>query len=68
MTTRQAIDQLLQDLPDEQLGEVLAFARYVIWREQREPWLRFGRDHLAKAYGENEPDYAIEDIKPEPAA
>ena len=66
MTTRQTIDQLLHDLPEEGLNEVLEFARYVIWRTQREPWQRHARAQFAKAYGADEPEYTAEDIKREP--
>lgn len=68
MTNRQAIDQLLQDLRDEQLEEVLEFARIVVWPEQREPWQRFRRAQFAKAYGDGEPDYSAQAIQPEAKA
>ena len=34
--------------------------------ENREAWSQFGRTQLAKAYGDDEPEYTEADIKPEP--
>lgn len=33
--------------------------------EEREAWSRLGRLSLAKAYGDDEPDYSEADLKPE---
>ncbi len=30
-----------------------------------EDWRRFGKAHLAQAYGPNEPEYTVADLKPE---
>jgi hypothetical protein len=65
MTTKEALEQVLQDLPEDRLHEVLNFARFLGWQEDRESWQQFGREQLAKAYGSDEPDYTADDIKPE---
>jgi len=63
--TRDAIVQVLQDLPEDRLSEVLDFARFISVREEREAWSRFGKSSLATAYGNDEPDYSEADLKPE---
>jgi hypothetical protein len=65
MTTRQALNQVLQDLPESSLGEVLHFVQFLQTRDESEEWSQFGQTQLAKAYGEDEPEYTEADIKPE---
>ena len=65
MTAREMLEQVLTDLPEERVGEVLDFARFVSAREEREAWREVGRAQLARAYGEDEPDYTEADLKPE---
>jgi hypothetical protein len=65
MTTREALDEVLQDLPEDRVTEILDFARFLSWQEERETWRQSGRAQLARAYGPNEPDYTLEDLKPE---
>jgi hypothetical protein len=65
MTTRQALDSALEALPENRLGEVLCFVQGLQTREDSEAWSHFGRTQLAKAYGEDEPEYTEADIKPE---
>lgn len=65
MTTRDTLVQVLQELPENRLGEVLDFARFLTIQEEREAWSRFGQLSLAKAYGDDEPDYTEADLKPE---
>jgi hypothetical protein len=65
MTTKEALEEILQGLPEDRLSEVLDFARFLSWQEQREAWRQFGRAQLARAYGPDEPDYTVEDLKPE---
>lgn len=65
VTTRDTLVQVLQELPEDRLGEVLDFARFLTIQEEREAWSRSGRLALAKAYGNDEPDYSEADLKPE---
>jgi hypothetical protein len=55
----------LQNLPDERLRELLDFAEFLSWREEREGWRQFGQAQLARAYGPNEPEYTSADLKQE---
>jgi hypothetical protein len=65
MTNRDLLAVILQNLPESRVQEVLDFARFLRFREDRAAWQDFGRQQLARAYGDDEPEYTIEDIKPE---
>lgn len=65
MSVKKTLDDLLATFPEEQLREVLDFARYVEARQEREEWRRFGTQQLARAYGPDEPEYTEADLKPE---
>jgi len=65
MTTKEALEEILQGLPESRLSEVMDFARFLSWQEERDSWRQFGRAQLARAYGPDEPDYTLEDHKPE---
>lgn len=64
MSTREALDRVLQALPEERVREVLNFAEFLRSKDS-ESWRQFGRAQLARAYGDNEPEYATSDIKQE---
>ncbi len=64
MTTKEALEGIVADLPENRLSELLDFARFLSWQEERQAWQEFGRAQLARAYGPDEPDYSIEDVKP----
>ncbi len=65
MTAREMLEQVLTELPEDRVGEVLDFARFVSSQEEREAWRQSGRAQLARAYGDDEPDYTEADLKPE---
>jgi hypothetical protein len=65
MTTKEVLEQILLDLPENRLGEVLNFAKFLSVQEERAAWQQFGQSQLAKAYGPDEPDYSEADLKPE---
>src|SRR5262249_44357616 len=64
MSVRETLDKLLETLPAERLHEMVDFAEFLHWREEREAWRRFGQAQLARAYRENEPEYSLADLKP----
>jgi hypothetical protein len=65
MTTKEALEQILVELPENRLGEVVDFARFLSTQGEGGAWRQFGRTQLAKAYGSDEPEYNEVDIKPE---
>lgn len=64
MSAKQALLQLLEQLPEERLREILEFARFVSLEEERRQWAQFGREQFARAYGPDEPVYTPADLKP----
>ena len=65
MTSRDNLEGILQTLPEHRVQEVLDFARFLSLQEDRAAWQEFGRRQLSRAYGEDEPEYGTDDIKPE---
>jgi hypothetical protein len=65
MTTKETLEEILLVLPEHRLDELVDFARFLCWQDERAAWQHFGRTQLAKAYGPDEPDYRLSDIKPE---
>ena len=64
MTLNQ-VHEILAGLCEEQLREVLDFARFLQVRQEHEEWRQFGAQQLARAYGPDEPEYTEADLKPE---
>jgi hypothetical protein len=60
---KQAIGQVLDELPDDRVREVLDFARFLAEAGEGDRWREFGRGQLARAYGDNEPEYSEADVK-----
>jgi hypothetical protein len=63
MSTREQLDDVLRRLPADRLGQVLDFARFPAWQEERADWQQFGRSQLARAYGEDESEHTEADLK-----
>ncbi len=65
MSTKEALEKILDALPEERLREVLDFAEFLSGRTERAAWRQFGRAQFARAYGPDEPDYTAADLKTE---
>jgi len=65
MASRDLLEGILQSLPENRLREVLDFARFLSIQDDHEDWQEFGRRQLAHAFGEDEPEYGLADIRPE---
>lgn len=68
MTVKETLEQLLDGLAEERLREILAFAEFLSWRDERARWQQFGKAQFARAYGPNEPEYTSADLKREGGA
>jgi hypothetical protein len=68
MTSKDFLGEVLQNLPESRVQEVLDFARFLSFEGDREDWQQFGRKQLALGYGDDEPEYSPDDIKPELAS
>ena len=66
MSAKECLIRLLEELPEERANQLLDYAYFLRHREEWEAWQRFGLSELAKAYGPEEPEYSLADIKPEP--
>jgi hypothetical protein len=64
MDVRADLEPLSQDLPNDRLRELVDFARFLAWQDERKSWQDFGQSQLARAYGPDEPEYSASDIKP----
>jgi hypothetical protein len=65
MSVKETLEKVLEALPQERLREVLDFAEFLSWQEERAGWRQFGQTQLARAYGSDEPEYTSADLKPE---
>jgi hypothetical protein len=65
MTTRETLDKLLEGMPEERLRELLDFAEFLSFCEERDGWRSFGQAQLSRAFGADGPDYTEADVRPE---
>jgi len=65
MSVKETLEQVLNSLPEARQREVLDFAEFLSWQEERQAWRQFGQAQFARAYGPNEPEYTSADLKPE---
>ncbi len=65
MSVKETLEKVLEGLPEERLREVLDFAEFLSWQEERQAWRQFGQAQFARAYGPNEPEYTSADLKRE---
>ena len=63
MSTLEQLKEILARLSAERQGQVLDYAQYLEWQEERADWQQFGREQLARAYGDDEPEYTAADLK-----
>jgi len=62
MRVREALDELLERLPEERLLEILDFAQFLSSQEERAAWRQLGQAQLGRAYGPDEPEYSPADL------
>ena len=65
MSVKETLSKLLEGLSEERLREVLNFAEFLNWQDERREWRQFGQAQFARAYGPNEPEYTHADLKQE---
>lgn len=65
MNARETIAEIARALPDDRVGQLLDYARYLSWRDEYTAWQEFGKLQLAKAYGDDEPEYTSADLQRE---
>jgi hypothetical protein len=57
MSIPDAITHVLNRLPLERQREVLDFAEFLSLKQEQRDWQQSGREHFARCYGPDEPDY-----------
>ena len=50
-------------LSEDRLRALLHYVEYLADWEEQEAWSRFGLQNLANAYGDDEPEYTLADLK-----
>jgi hypothetical protein len=55
---------ILDGLSEDRIRQLIDFARFLSMEQDRQEWLSFGREQLARAYGPDEPEYTEADIRP----
>ena len=66
MSARETLQKLVENMPEDRLRELVEFATFLSVQDERITWRQFGQTQLARAYGDNEPEYTLADIKQEP--
>jgi hypothetical protein len=66
MTVQEQLSEVLQEMPEARVRQVLDFARFLSWEDEARAWREFGKTQLGKAYGDDEPEYTLADLKQEP--
>lgn len=63
MTLRESLDRVVAVLPEDRLRELVEFAQFLASRSEQIEWQAFGRSQFAAAYGPDEPEYTLADVK-----
>jgi hypothetical protein len=58
------LEPILDGLSEDRKRQLIDFARFLSMEQDRQDWLRFGQEQLARAYGPDEPEYTEADILP----
>jgi hypothetical protein len=65
MSDREKLIQVLDRLRADRLRELVSFAEFLSWQDEQREWQDFGKAQLARAYGDHEPEYTVNDCKSE---
>ena len=68
MSARDALKSVLDQLPDAKVRQLLDFATFLSLQDEAEQWRAFGLQQLTRAYGDDEPEYDLADLRPEAKA
>jgi hypothetical protein len=65
-STTEEIIQVCEALPADKQAELADFARFLLARQddERRDWSRLSAGQLAKSYGDSEPEYTADDLRP----
>ncbi|MFN0095558.1 MAG: hypothetical protein ACKVVT_12395 [Dehalococcoidia bacterium] len=57
------LEEAVREIPTEELPGLIDFAGYLALRAEQRAWSEVGLTHLASLYGDDEPEYSVEDIR-----
>ena len=63
MSKKEMLARIVDEMPETRVQQVLDFAMFLQEREDHAQWQMFGQLEFARAYGDDEPEYTIDDIK-----
>jgi len=64
MTYKEAVKELLEQMPDDLIREVLHYAEFLYANAQHTEWAEMALAHLAARYENDEVEYTTDDLKP----
>jgi hypothetical protein len=65
MSVKESLQKVLEAMPENRLRDILDFAEFLTWQDERDAWRQVGQSQFARAYGRDEPEYTLADIKPD---
>jgi len=65
MSVKESLQKVLETMPEERLRDILDFAEFLTWQDERNAWRQVGQAQFARAYGSDEPEYTLADLKPD---
>jgi len=54
MSIKESLEKCLQELPEEHQRELLEYAEFLKWREEKHSWQQFGKSHGKNESAPNE--------------
>jgi hypothetical protein len=67
MDAKEALRQVVDGMTDDEARQLLILARLVADQADREEWGRLSMNGLAKAYADEEAEYSLSDLRPQPS-
>lgn len=64
MTHKEAVMELLEQMPDDLIREVRHYAEFLYTNSQHAEWAEMALVQLAARYGDDEVEYTTADLKP----
>ena len=63
MTHKEAVLELLEQMPDDLIREVRHYAEFLYANSQHAEWAEMALGQLAARYGDSEVDYTMDDLR-----
>jgi transcriptional regulator with XRE-family HTH domain len=63
LASQRRLSDVIGRISARDLDELCDFAEFLALRRERETWGQYGLEILARAYGDDEPEYTLADVK-----